>query len=98
MASFAEEVKLFIRRLGIHSTKPTFKSTISYNTYDTKEQLHEDLKVLLTNYKTILNELNDYPLWKQKFELDVSKLFAFSNIVFDVPEIYELVDRQKIFK
>lgn len=98
MSSFAEEVKLYIRRLGIHSTKPTFKATVSNNKYDTKEQLHHDLKVLLENYKKIYKDLADYPLWQQKFETDVSKLFAFSNIIFDVPEIYELVDRQKIFK
>lgn len=98
MSSFAEEVKLFIRKLSIHSTKPTFKATISNNKYDTKEQLHVDLKVLLENYMRIHKDLKDYPLWQEKFEIDVSKLFAFSNIIFDVPEIYELVDRQKIFK
>ncbi len=98
MASFAEEVKLFIRKLGIHGTKQTFKSVVSYNKYDTKEQLHHDSQILLENYKQVLNDLSDYPLWQEKFELDVSKLFAFSNIVVDFPEIYELVDRQKIFK
>jgi hypothetical protein len=98
MSSYAEEVKLFIRRLGIHGTKPTFKFVISYNNYDTKEQLHADMKILLENYQTILNDLKDYPFWQEKFQLDISKLFALSNIVIDLPEIYELVDRQKIFK
>jgi hypothetical protein len=98
MASFAEEIKLFNRRLGIHGTKPTFKFVISNNKYDTIEQLHLDFKILLANYHSILNDLKDYPLWLEKFQLDISKLFAVSNIVIDLPEIYELVDRQKIFK
>jgi hypothetical protein len=98
MASFAEEVKLFNRRLSIHSNKPTFKAVISYNKYDTKEQLHEDVKILLENYKKIVNDLEEFPLWREKFESDVSKQFAFSNIIIDLPEIYALVDRQKIFK
>ncbi len=98
LSSFAEEIKLFIRRLGIYGTNPTFKAVISNNRYDTKDRLHSDLKVLLQDYKYILDNLKDYPLWQEKFENDVSKLFAFSNIVFDVPEIYQLVDRQKIFK
>lgn len=98
MSSFAEEVKLFIKRLSIYGTKVTFKAVISNNKYDTKERLHADLKVLLSNYKNILDDLKEYPLWQEKFESDVCKLFALSNIVFDVPEIYDLVDRQKIFK
>lgn len=98
MASFAEEIKLFINRAYINPKKVTLRSVFNFNTYDNEERMHKELHILLDNYKKILDDLEDFPLWKEKFENDVMKLFAFSNTVFDTPEIYKLIDQQKIFK
>ncbi len=54
--------------------------------------------MLLENYRKVINYLEDFPEWRDKFESDISKLFAFSNTRFDAPEIYELINQQKIFK
>jgi len=56
------------------------------------------MDVIIHNYKMILDGLKDYPNWKQKFEEDVSKIIAFSNIKSRLPQIYEFIDQQKIFK
>ncbi len=98
MASLAEEIKLLLNRAYINPRKKTLRHVFAYNPYDTEERIHNDLKILLQNYKNILQDLKEYPLWMEKFENDVGKLFAFTNTIFDTPEIYELVDQQKIFK
>ncbi len=98
MASFAEEIRLFMNRCYINPKKLTLRSVFNYNSYDSEERMHKELHVLLDNYKRILEDLKEYPLWKDKFENDIVKLFAFTNTVFDTPEIYALVDQQKIFK
>jgi DNA polymerase III delta prime subunit len=90
MASLAEEIKLLINRAYFNPKKKTLKLILSNNAYDTEDRLN--------NYKRILEDLDEYPLWREKFEGDISKLFAFTNTIFDTPEIYELVDQQKIFK
>ncbi len=58
----------------------------------------KEIKILIDNYKTILEGLKEYPLWKVKFENDVSKIIAFANIKSRLPQIYEYIDQQKIFK
>jgi hypothetical protein len=98
MASFAEEVRLFLNRSYLNPKKLSLKHVFNFNRYDTEERLHKELLVLLDNYKKILDDLKEYPLWREKFENDVIKLFAFTNTVFDTPEIYQLVDQQQIFK
>jgi hypothetical protein len=98
MASLAEEIKLLLNRSYINPKKKTLRHVFASNNYDTEERLHNDLKILLQNYKNILEDLEAFPLWKEKFEIDIGKLFAFTNTVFDTPEIYELIDQQKIFK
>jgi hypothetical protein len=98
MASLAEEIKLLINRSYINPKKKTLRHVFAANNYDTEERLHNDLRILLQNYKNILEDLEAFPLWKEKFENDISKLFAFNNTVFDTPEIYELINQQKIFK
>ena len=57
-----------------------------------------EIKIIIENYKTILEGLQDYPLWKDKFENDVSKIIAIANIKSRLPQIYEYIDQQKIFK
>lgn len=57
-----------------------------------------EIHFLIENYKTILDALKDYPLWKVKFENDVSKIIAYANIKSRLPQIYEYIDQQKIFK
>jgi len=57
-----------------------------------------EIKILIDNYHTILENLRDYPLWKEKFENDVSKIIAIANIKSRLPQIYEYIDQQKIFK
>lgn len=96
--SFAEEIRLIFQRASTLPQKRTFKFYFHRNNYDTPERLHEDLKVLLGNYRAVKAALADYPLWSEKFENDMSKLFAVLNINFDTPEIYDLIDQQKIFK
>ena len=98
MASFSEEIKLLIIRAYINPKKRTLRHVFAFNSYDTDERLHNDLKILLGNFKRILDDLSEFPLWREKFEHDISKLFAFTNTIFDTPEIYELVNQQKVFK
>lgn len=57
-----------------------------------------EIKIIIENYKTILEGLKDYPLWREKFENDVSKIIAYANIKSRLPQIYEYIDQQKIFK
>jgi len=96
--SFAEEIKLFNSRIYVYPKKRQLKTIFVKNKYDTPTRLHDDMKIILSNYRNILHELNDYPEWKNKFINDVSKQFAFSNIQQNFPEIYKLIDQQKIFK
>jgi len=57
-----------------------------------------EIKIIIENYKTIVEGFEDYPLWKDKFVNDVSKIIAFANIKSRLPQIYEYIDQQKIFK
>ena len=98
MASLGEEIKLLLNRSYINPKKKTLRHVFAYNTYDTEERLHSDLKILLENYKNILEDLKEFPMWREKFEIDIGNLFAFTNTVFDTPEIYGMIDQQKIFK
>ena len=52
----------------------------------------------MSNYNLILEGLKEYPLWREKFENDVSKIIAFANIKSKFPEIYSCIDQQKAFK
>jgi hypothetical protein len=65
---------------------------------DTKESLKEELHNLVQNYKKIRDELKDYPLWREKFEVDINKQLAFANLRFHNDEVFEIVDQQKAFK
>lgn len=56
------------------------------------------MNIIIENYRIILDGLKDYPLWKSKFEDDVNKIIAFSNIKSRLPQIYEIIDKQKFFK
>ena len=58
----------------------------------------KEIKIIIENYHVLLEYLNDFPLWKDKFENDVSKIIAYSNIKSRLPQIYEYIDQQKIFK
>lgn len=60
--------------------------------------MKEELDKLLENYKIIKNALNDYPLWKLKFEEDVNKQLANINIRFHNDKIFDVIDQQKSFK
>jgi hypothetical protein len=60
--------------------------------------MESEIKIIIENYKIILDALKDYPLWREKFVIDVSKIIAFSNIKTHLPQIYEEIDQQKIFK
>jgi len=60
--------------------------------------MSSEIKIIIENYKTISEGLKEYPLWKAKFENDVSKIIAYSNIKSRLPQIYEYIDQQKIFK
>ncbi len=56
------------------------------------------MDIIIHNYKMILDSLKEYPCWKEKFENDVSRVIAYSNIKSRLPQIYEFIDQQKIFK
>lgn len=98
MASFTEELKIFTNRVYTRPKTPSIRHLFSANSYDDNTKLKEDLLILLDNYKVICEALKDYPLWKEKFESESSKLFAYNNTIFDTPDIYELINQQKIFK
>jgi hypothetical protein len=91
-------LKILQERASIHPQKPNFKSFYIENSYDTKEKLHADLKIMIKNYQTIIDALKEYPLWLEKFTNDINKQLANLNIRFDMPEIYEILDQQKLFK
>ena len=87
MSSNSEELKNLIQRLYVQPQKRTIKMLFSYNAYDTPERVHADLKILCENYRVIYDSLHNYPEWQRKFETDVGKLFAFSNIQDKSPEV-----------
>lgn len=58
----------------------------------------EEIKIIIENYKIIVEGLKEYPLWKTKFVNDVSKIIAIANIKSRLPQIYEYIDQQKVFK
>lgn len=98
LGSFCEELKLFISRLYTYPQKNFVKQKLVKNSYDTETRLREDLKIIINNYLIIIEALDEYPEWKSKFQLDVSKQFAFMNIQKRFPEIYGLIQQQKLFK
>jgi hypothetical protein len=53
--------------------------------------MHDDLRILIDNYKTIHTSLGNYPEWKYKFESDVSKVLEMTNIYDQSPEIFEIL-------
>ncbi len=57
-----------------------------------------EIKIIIENYKIVLEGLQDFPLWRAKFENEVSKIIAIANIKSRLPQIYEFIDQQKIFK
>ena len=60
--------------------------------------MEKELYIIIDNYKIILDSLKDYPMWREKFVKDVSKIIAFSNIKAHMPHVYKEVDQQRIFK
>lgn len=60
--------------------------------------MEAELRILIDNYKVILEGLKDSPLWKEKFENDVSKVVAYANIKSRLPQVYEYINQQKVFK
>jgi hypothetical protein len=60
--------------------------------------MKKELDKLLENYKIINRALNDYPLWRQKFEEDINKQLALINIRFHNDKIFDIIDQQKSFK
>lgn len=99
MSSFNEELKLFINRLYVSPQKIfLIKKIFLSNSYDTEEKLVEELHTHINNYKIIVKDLEEYPLWQTKFINDTSKQFAFANIQKFYPQVYELVQQQKLFK
>mmetsp|Transcript_29353 Transcript_29353/g.30464 ORF Transcript_29353/g.30464 Transcript_29353/m.30464 type:complete len:233 (-) Transcript_29353:95-793(-) len=96
--SFCEELRLFNARLYVNPQKRIFKSFFVRNFYDTPEKMKDDLNTLINNYVMIDAALEEYPVWKEKFSSEVSKLFAFSNILKHNPEIYSILSQQKLFK
>ncbi len=98
LGSFAEELKLFISRLYTYPQKSNWKQKLVKNSYDTESRLREDLKIIINNYQIIIEALEEYPEWKEKFHNEVAKQFAFMNIQKRFPEVYSLVQQQKLFK
>lgn len=97
-ASFSEELKLFISRTFTNPKIKRLKSYFVYNYFDNEEKLKKDLKIFINNFIAISEALDDYPEWKNKFILDISKQFAFINIQKDAPDVYKLIQQQKLFK
>lgn len=98
LSSFLLDISNFNQRLFVLPKKPSYKTLIVKNFYDTKANFDEEYRVLIENYKKIMISLEDYPLWKEKFEVEAKKLFAYSNILNDFGGVYEIVQQQKIFK
>lgn len=98
LGSFGEELKLFISRLYTYPQKNSWKQVLVKNSYDTENRLREDLKIIINNYVIILEALDEYPEWKEKFQVEITKQFAFMNIQRRFPEVYGLVQQQKLFK
>jgi hypothetical protein len=98
LGSFSEELKLFISRLYTYPQKNNWKQALVKNSYDTENRLREDLNIIINNYVIILEALEEYPEWKEKFQNEVTKQFAFMNIQRRFPEVYSLIQQQKLFK
>lgn len=98
LGSFGEELKLFISRLYTYPQKNSWKQVLVKNSYDTENRLREDLKIIINNYLIILEALEEYPEWKEKFQVEIAKQFAFMNIQRRFPEVYGLIQQQKLFK
>lgn len=98
LSSFLLDIQSFNNRLFVNPKKQYLKTMFVKNLYDTKEKMHEELTTLIQNYKIICDDLKDYPDWLAKFETEAKKLFAYSNVLGDYPEVYSIVQQQKIFK
>lgn len=98
LASFLLDIQNFNSRLYSIPKKASFKNPFIKNFYDTKKKLHEEYEIILQNYKLIYEALNDYPLWQVKFDNEAKKMLSYSNILGDFPEVYSIVQQQKIFK
>lgn len=105
LSSYSEDLKLYVGRLSNIKQKESLINIITkvynisiQNFSDIPESLNEELYVLLENYKTITTALEEYPLWKTKFEEDVNKQLAMINIRFQNEKIFEVIDQQKSFK
>ena len=91
LSSYAEELKNVIQRLYVQPQKRSLKLFFSYNSYDTMEKVHSDLKTLCENYKILYDSLHNYPAWQRKLEVEIGKLFAYSNIADKSPEVYAVL-------
>ena len=96
--SFSEELKLLIQRIYINPQTTGLKQLMNRNAQDTTTKVKADLIKLIQNYIKITEALTKYPEWKTKFEFEISKQLAFINIQKNFPEVYTLVQQQKIFK
>ncbi len=86
-------MKNVLQRLYVIPQKRSLKLTLSTNSYDTKERVHEDLKTLCENYRVVYDSLTAYPEWQKKLETDIGKLFAYSNIQDHSPEVFSILVR-----
>lgn len=105
LSSYSEELKLYMGRLANLKQKESLLNILTkvikcliQNYSDTPECMKQELDKLLENYKIIKSALNDYPLWKLKFEEDVNKQLANINIRFHNDKIFDVIDQQKSFK
>lgn len=98
LSSFLLDISNFNQRLYVLPKKPSYKTLIVKNFYDTKANFDEEYRILIENYKMIMISLEEYPMWKEKFDLEAKKLFSYSNILNDFEGVYDIVQKQKIFK
>lgn len=98
LSSFHEEIKLYNNRVIINPKKSHLKNFFIKNQVDNHDDLTNEFSIILSNYKTIHAALDNFPTWQVKFENDTIKLMAFSNNSYNLPEITEIVQQQKIFK
>ena len=91
LSSFAEEFKNFIQRLYINPQTMTIKVVLHRNSYDTYNQMTEELHLHIQNYKKIIQSLENFPEWKLKVKGDIDKLVAYANIKEAFPEYYDIL-------
>ncbi len=98
LSSFLLDIQNFNNRLYSFPKKASFKNPFVKNFYDTNDKLHQEFEIIIQNYKLIYEDLKDYPLWQLKFDTEAKRLLSYSNILSDFPEIYSIVQQQKLFK